>query len=32
MTIIEAICHAEEVAEQNEFETRIYDELNRPGD
>ena len=32
MTIDEAIEHAEEVAEQNEFETRIYDELNRPGD
>lgn len=32
MTLDEAIEHAEEVAEQNEFETRIYDELNRPGD
>ena len=27
-----AIKHCEEVAEQNEFETRIYDELNRQGD
>lgn len=32
MTIDEAIRHCEEVAEQNEFETRIYDELNRQGD
>ena len=27
-----AIKHCLEVAEQNEFETRIYDELNRQGD
>lgn len=32
MTIDEAIKHCLEVAEQNEFETRIYDELNRQGD
>ena len=32
MTIDEAIRHCLEVAEQNEFETRIYDELNRQGD
>lgn len=32
MTLDEAIAHALEVAEQNEFETRIYDELNRHGD
>lgn len=32
MTIDEAIKHCEKVAEQNEFKTRIYDELNRPGD
>lgn len=32
MTIDEAIKHCLEVAEQNDFETRIYDELNRPGD
>ena len=32
MTIDEAIKHCEEVANQNEFETRIYDELNRTSD
>ena len=32
MTIDEAIKHCEEVANQNEFETRIYDELNRASD
>ena len=32
LTLDEAIQHCLEVAEQNEFETRIYDELNRPGD
>ena len=32
MTIDEAIKHCLEVAEQNDFEKRIYDELNRSGD
>ena len=32
MTLDEAIRHCLEVAEQNEFETRIYDEFNRQGD
>ena len=32
MNIDEAIKHCEEVAEQNEFETRIYDELNKADD
>ena len=32
LTLDEAIQHCLEVAEQNEFETRIFDELNRPGD
>ena len=31
-TLDEAIKHCLEVAEQNEFETRIYDELNRSCD
>lgn len=31
MNIDEAIKHCLEVAEQNEFETRIYDELNKAG-
>ena len=32
MTLDEAIKHCLEVAEQNEFETRIYDELNKASD
>jgi hypothetical protein len=31
MNLSEAIKHCLEVAEQNEFETRVYDELNKPG-
>ena len=31
MTLDEAIKHCLEVAEQNDFETRVYDELNKLG-